>query len=46
MRLEEGALLALYLFILMLVAVRFLWREKGKAIRRFRIGAGTLIMVL
>ena len=43
MRLEEGALLALYLFILMLVAVRFLWREKGKAIRRFRIGQAMTI---
>ena len=43
MRLEEGALLALYLFILMLVAVRFLWREKGKAIRRFRVGQAMTI---
>lgn len=43
MRLEEGALLALYLFILILAAVRFLRQEKGKTIRRFRIGQAMTI---
>lgn len=40
---EEGALLAIYLFILILVALRFLTREKGRVIRRFRVGRAMTI---
>lgn len=43
MTLEEGMLLAIYLFILCLIAVRFLSRERGRIIRRFRIGKAMTI---
>lgn len=43
MRLEEGVLLAIYIFILLLAAIRFLSRDKGKVIRRFRIGKAMTI---
>ena len=43
MRIEEGVLCLLYLFILVLIAVRFLSREKGKVIRRFRVGKAMTI---
>lgn len=40
---EEGMLLTLYLFILLLAAARFLPVEKGKIIRRFHIGKAMTI---
>lgn len=43
MQLEEGALVILYLFILILIAVRFFKGEKGKVIRRFRVGKAMTI---
>ncbi len=43
MTLEEGMLLAIYLFILLLIALRFLEVEKGKVIRRFGIGKAMTI---
>lgn len=43
MRLEEGMLLAIYLFILVLIAVRFLRKEKGRVIRRFQVGKAMTI---
>lgn len=43
MSLKEGMLLIIYLLILVLVAARFLVREKGKVIRRFRIGKAMTI---
>lgn len=43
MRLEEVALIILYLFILLLIVIRFFKREKGKVIRRFRIGKAMTI---
>lgn len=43
MTLEEGVLLAIYLFILCLIAVRFLSRERGRIIRRFKVGRGMTI---
>lgn len=43
MRIEEGALCLLYLLILALIAARFLNREKGKVIRRFRVGKAMTI---
>ena len=38
MTLKEGMILFIYLFILILVALRFLKVEKGKVMRRFRTG--------
>ena len=43
MTLEEGMLLAIYLFILCLIAIRFLSGERGRIIRRFRIGKAMTI---
>lgn len=43
MTLEEGALIAIYLLIICLIAVRFLSRDKGKVIRRFRVGKAMTI---
>ncbi len=43
MTLEEGVLLAIYLFILCLIAVRFLSRERGRIIRRFKVGRAMTI---
>lgn len=43
MTLEEGMLLAIYLFILCLIAMRFLSRERGRIIRRFRVGRAMTI---
>ncbi len=43
MTLEEGMLLAIYLFILCLIAVRFLSRERGRVIRRFQVGRAMTI---
>ncbi len=43
MRLEEGVLLVIYIFILLLTAIRFLSRDKGKVIRRFRVGKAMTI---
>lgn len=43
MSLEEGVILAIYLLILVLIAVRFLVKEKGKVIRRFRTGKAMTI---
>lgn len=43
MRLEEVALIMIYLFILILIAIRFFRREKGRVIRRFRIGKAMTI---
>lgn len=40
---EEGVLLIIYLFILVLIALRFLPREKGRVIRRFRVGTAMTI---
>ncbi len=43
MTLEEGMLLAIYLFILCLIALRFLSRERGWVIRRFKVGKAMTI---
>lgn len=43
MRLEEFAIIMIYLFILILIILRFLTREKGRVIRRFRIGKAMTI---
>lgn len=43
MTLEEAILLIIYLFILCLVAVRFLSRERGRVIRRFQVGKAMTI---
>ncbi len=43
MTLEEGMLIAIYLFIICLIAARFLGRDKGKVIRRFKIGKAMTI---
>ncbi len=43
MRLEEIAIIMIYLFILILIILRFLTREKGRVIRRFRIGKAMTI---
>lgn len=43
MTLEEAVLFAIYLFILLLIAARFLSGEKGKVIRRFRAGKAMTI---
>lgn len=43
MGLEEGMILAIYIFILLLAAVRFLPAKKGKVIRRFRTGKAMTI---
>lgn len=43
MTLEEGMLLAIYLFILFLVGARFLKAEKGKVLQRFRTGKAMTI---
>ncbi len=43
MTLEEGILSAIYLFILCLAAVRFLSGERGRVIRRFKIGKAMTI---
>lgn len=43
MRLEEGALIMIYLLILILISLRFFKRGKGKVIRRFRIGKAMTI---
>ena len=43
MTLEEGMLLAIYLFILCLIALRFLSRDRGWVIRRFKVGKAMTI---
>ena len=43
MTLEESILLIIYLFILCLIAVRFLSRERGWVIRRFKVGKAMTI---
>lgn len=43
MRVEEGALIALYILILLLAAIRFLSQEQGRVIRRFRVGRAMTI---
>ena len=43
MRVEEIALIMIYLFILILIIIRFFKREKGRVIRRFRIGRAMTI---
>lgn len=43
MRLEEVTIMILYLFILILIAIRFFQREKGRVIRRFRTGKAMTI---
>lgn len=43
MTLEEGMLLAIYLFILCLTIARFLCRERGRVIRRFQVGKAMTI---
>lgn len=43
MTLEEGMIIAIYLFIICLIAARFLSRDKGKVIRRFRVGRAMTI---
>lgn len=43
MTLERGMLLAIYLFILVLVIVRFLKIPKGKVMRRFNVGKAMTI---
>ncbi|MCM1425648.1 MAG: protein phosphatase 2C domain-containing protein [Eubacterium sp.] len=43
MRLEEIALMMLYLLIVILIAVRFFKKEKGRVIRRFRVGKAMTI---
>lgn len=43
MTLEEGVIIAIYLFIICLIAARFLSRDKGKVIRRFKVGKAMTI---
>ena len=43
MTVEEGMLALIYLFILCLIAVRFLSRERGRVIRRFKVGRAMTI---
>ena len=43
MTLQEGMILSIYLFILVLMALRFFWKEKGKVMRRFRVGKAMTI---
>ena len=43
MRVEEIALVMLYLFILILIVIRFFKREKGRVIQRFQIGKAMTI---
>ncbi len=43
MGLEAGMILAIYIFILLLAAVRFLPAKRGKVIRRFRTGKAMTI---
>ncbi len=43
MTIQEGMLVLLYLFILCLIAVRFLGRERGRVIRRFQVGRAMTI---
>lgn len=43
MTFEEGTILAIYLFILILIGFRFLKMEKGKVVRRFKVGKAMTI---